>query len=64
MSTSTIDGLPVTRSLHLQGQIGSVIVVLGPSAVFMLTFNGVPDDEALTLARQFNWKAIQAAIAK
>jgi hypothetical protein len=64
MSTSTIDGLQVTRTFTFADKSGAVIVVLGPSAVFMLSFNGVSDDEGLKLARQFNWKAVQAAVAK
>ena len=64
MSTSTIDGLPVTRTFTFADKSGAVIVVLGPNAVFMLSFNGISDDEGLKLARQFNWKAIQAAVPK
>jgi hypothetical protein len=64
MSTSTIDGLQVTRTYTFKDKSGAIIVVLGPAAVFMLSFNGVGDDEGLTLARRFNWKAIQAAIPK
>jgi hypothetical protein len=43
---------------------GAILVALGPSAMFSLSFNGVAEDEALTLARRFDWKTIQAAIAK
>lgn len=64
MSTSTIDGLPVTRSFTISDKSGAIIVALGPSALFSLTFNGVAEDEALALARTFNWKAMQAAIPK
>jgi hypothetical protein len=32
--------------------------------MFGLSFNGVAEDEALTLARRFDWKAIQAAVPK
>jgi hypothetical protein len=64
MSTSTIDGLPVTRTYTFKDKAGAVMVILGPSAVFMFTFNGVAEDEGLKLARQFNWKAMQAAIPK
>jgi len=64
MSTTTIDGLPVTRTYTFKDKSGAVMVILGPSAVFMFTFNGVAEDEALKLARQFNWKAMQAAIPK
>ena len=64
MSTSTIDGLPVTRTYTFKDKSGAIMVILGPSAVFMVTFNGVAEDEGLKLAQQFNWKAIQAAIPK
>ncbi len=64
MSTSSIDGLPVTRTYTFKDKSGAIMVILGPSAVFMVTFNGVAEDEGLKLARQFNWKAIQAAIPK
>ena len=64
MSTSTIDGLQVTRTFTFADKSGAVIVVLGPNAVFMLSFNGISDDEGLKVARQFNWKSIQAAVPK
>jgi hypothetical protein len=62
MSTSTIDGLQVTRTFTISNKSGAILVALGTSALFTLSFNGVAEDEALTLARQFNWKAIQAAL--
>ena len=31
-------------------------------SLFTLSFNGIADDEALTLAKKFNWKGIQAAV--
>jgi len=43
---------------------GAILVALGPSAMFSLSFNGVAEDEALTLAKRFDWKTIQAAIPK
>lgn len=64
MSTSTIDGMQVTRSYMINDKSGAVIVAVGPSAVFMLSFDGITDEEGLTLAKRFNWKAIQAAVAK
>jgi hypothetical protein len=64
MSTSTVDGLQVTQTFTFAEKSGSVIVALGPSAMFTLTFNGVPEDEALGFARKFNWKAMQAAVPK
>jgi hypothetical protein len=64
MSTSTIDGLPVTQTFKISDKSGVIIVALGNSAMFSLTFNGVTEDEALSLAKTFNWKGIQSAIVK
>ncbi len=64
MSTSIIDGLQVTTTFTISDKSGAILVALGTSALFTLSFNGVAEDEALTLARKFNWKAIQAAIPK
>lgn len=64
MSTSTIDGLQVATTFTKSDKSGAILVALGASALFTLSFNGVAEEEALTLAKKFNWKAIQAAIAK
>ncbi len=64
MSTSTIDGLQVTRTFTISDKSGAILVALGTSALFTLSFNAVAEDEALALARKFNWKAMQAAIPK
>jgi hypothetical protein len=64
MSTSTIDGVQVARTFAIKDKSGAVIVALGPNAVFLLSFNGINDDEGLALARRFNWKAMQAAVPK
>jgi len=62
MSTSTIDGLQVTRTFTLADKSGAIIVGLATNAMFNLAFNGVEEDEALTLAKAFNWKAMQQAV--
>jgi hypothetical protein len=64
MDTSTIDGFAVTRSFMFKIKGGTMTVVLGPRAVFVMSFNGISEDESLKLARQFDWKAMQAAIPK
>ncbi len=56
--TSTIDGFDVMTTdtpafVH-------IAVTLGPDAVFSLLFNGVSADEAMALARKFDWKGMQA----
>jgi hypothetical protein len=63
INTSTIDGLQVTKTYTISNKAGAIMVALGPSAVFTLTFSGgVPEDEALGLARKFDWKAMQAQV--
>jgi hypothetical protein len=62
ISTSTIDGMQVTRTFNIKDKSGAIFVGLATSALFTLSFNGIADDEALTLAKKFNWKAIQAAL--
>ena len=61
MGTSTVDGLPVTRTYTISSKSGAIVVELGPAALFSLTFNGLADDEALALAKKFDWKAMQGA---
>jgi hypothetical protein len=64
MSTSTIDGLRVVTTFTVSDKSGAILVALGPSALFTLSFTGVAEDEALALAKKFNWKAMQAAMPK
>lgn len=64
MFTANIDGLPVTRTYTFKDKSGAILVALGTSAMFSLSFNGVAEDEALSLAKSFNWKAMQAALPK
>jgi hypothetical protein len=64
MSSGPLDGFRVTRSYTFSDKSGGVIVALRDNAMFSLTFNGVEDDEALALAKKFDWKAIQAVIGK
>ncbi len=61
MSTSTIDGFLVMRTYTVSNKSGGIIVALASNAAFSLSFNGITDEEALLLARKFNWKAIQSA---
>lgn len=61
MTTSTIDGLQVTRSFNFKDQSGAILVALGNSGLFSVSFKGIGDDDALALAKKFDWKAIQTA---
>ena len=64
MRAATIDGLPVARSFTAHDRTGVILVALGPNAMFSTTFELVGEDEALALARQFDWKAMQAALPR
>ena len=64
MSTATVDGFTVARTIQISDKSGAVMVALGPTALFNLAFTGVPEDEAVGLAKRFDWKAIQAALPK
>ena len=61
MNTSTIDGLQVTRTFNTKDKSGAILVALGTSGLFSVSFNGIGDEDALMLAKKFDWKAIQAA---
>jgi hypothetical protein len=64
MSTSTIDGVQVAITFTKADKSGVILVALGPSALFSFSFNDLSEEEALALAKRFNWKAIQAAVGK
>jgi len=64
MSTATVDGFTVARTFQVADKSGTILVALGPSALFNLAFTGVPEDEAFGLAKRFDWKAIQAALPR
>jgi hypothetical protein len=62
MSTANIDGLSVTRTYMVGSKSGTILVALSGSAMFNLTFTGIAEDEALTLVKKFDWKAMQAQV--
>lgn len=62
ISTATIDGFKVTRTFQASDKSGTIIVALGPAAALSLAFKGLGEDEALTTAKGFDWKAMQAAL--
>jgi len=64
MNSATVDGFLVARTFNVPEKAGSVLVQLGPNALFSLSFTALPEDEAFTLARRFDWKAIQGALPK
>jgi hypothetical protein len=59
--SSTINGLPVTKTYNNQQKSGAILIALGDNALFSVSYAGIGEDEALPLAQKFDWKAIQAA---
>jgi len=59
--TSTINGLTVTKTFNIKQKSGAIMVALGPSALFSVSYSGLTEDDALPLAQKFDWKALQAA---
>jgi hypothetical protein len=64
IATDTVDGFKLARTYTVHDKSGAIFVGLADNALFGLEFKGVAEDEGLTLARRFDWKAIQAALAK
>jgi hypothetical protein len=62
--TGTVDGAMVARTYTAKDKSGAILVGIGDNAILSLAYGGVTEDEALALARKFDWKAIQAALAK
>ena len=61
MITSTMHGLQVIKTFNTPQKSGAIMVALGKEALFSFSYNGITEDEAVTLAEKFDWKAIQAA---
>lgn len=64
LTASTVNGFYTLRDFHKQGKDGQVMVQLRRNAFFGLKFEGVSEDQAFSLARRFDWKAIEAALPK
>jgi hypothetical protein len=59
-STSIIDGFQVVKESTPVFVL--IAITLSPNAMFNLIFNGVSEDEAMAIARKFDWKGIAALL--
>jgi hypothetical protein len=59
LSTSNMDGFLVTQTYTVKDKSGAVMVALAKNALFSLSFNGLTDEEALAIAKKFDWKGLQ-----
>jgi hypothetical protein len=64
MTTTVVDGFKLARTYTIPDKSGAVLVALSNNGVFSLNFNGIDDEEALTIAKRFNWKGMQGAVPK
>ncbi|HYD30950.1 MAG TPA: hypothetical protein VEB64_08870 [Azospirillaceae bacterium] len=64
ITTEEMDGFPVTHSYTFADKAGTVLVMLGKGSLFAFTFENLPEEEAMALARKFDWKAMKAATVK
>lgn len=64
MHSTAINGMPASQTFNFKDKSGAIIIALGDSGAFSFAFNGIPEDEALALAKKFDWKAMQAAQPK
>lgn len=66
VSISKIDGFQVHTSYDKNENSGSVIVFLSQSqtqgATFIVSYEGLSEKEALSLAKKFNWKKMKAVV--
>jgi hypothetical protein len=62
MSTSPVDGFTVMRTFATQDKVSTIMVAFSSNAAFSFVSTGIPEDEAFRLARQFDWRGMQAAL--
>jgi len=62
----SIDGFPISLVLDKQDNSGAVTVILLPAdaggAIFIMAFEGLSEDEAMTLARSFDWGMMKSKV--
>lgn len=67
VTTSTIDGFVVHHNHEKAQNSGDVVVILGGddkrTAMFTMSYTGINAQEALAMAKRFDWKKMQAAAA-
>lgn len=66
MRSRTIDGFRVFTTSIAPARAGSVMVAVDPSSTrptgFMLQYEGISTDQAVALARRFDWRTMQARL--
>ena len=67
-SVTQIDGFTVSTAYDKNEKAGQVVVFLSKSqnesAMFILTYEKIKEDEALNLSKKFNWKKMKGVVEK
>jgi hypothetical protein len=68
VSVATIDGFQTHTSYDKKENSGALIVFLSNSktqgAMFMFSFKGISEKDALSLSKKFNWEKMKASVEK
>jgi len=59
-STTTVDGMQMHKTYTVSHKSGAILVELSGNAAFTLASTGIGEDEAMGIAKKFDWKGIQA----
>lgn len=62
--TETVDGIRMARTYTAKDKSGALLVGVADNALFNFAYTGITEDEALALAKRFDWKGIQAKLPK
>ncbi|CAG1022808.1 hypothetical protein DOJK_01913 [Patescibacteria group bacterium] len=66
INTSTIDDFPIYQNYDKAPKSGSILVMLAKgneqnSVMFIMSYTGISNQEALKIAKQFDWKKMKTA---
>ncbi len=68
VKTTTIDGFQISLNYDKQENSGGIMVILGSNqnntAMFILNFQGMDENQALKLAKKFDWQAMKKSAGK
>jgi hypothetical protein len=61
--TGAENGFRMLKTFRAADNSGAIMIALADAAMFNFTYSGLSEDEALALARKFDWNAMKAAAA-
>ena len=64
MIVATVDGFKALKSFQTKDSSGAIMIGLTDQAMFAVNYRGLSEDEALALAKNFDWNAMKALATK